>query len=103
MSSKHPWEMTRDEWDREVAACGLDWTGSQGVASGSFAGPLRLHRRKRFLRSHLPDEWVHGLQIPATHRRVVAHALAGGWPVPAGVLAEYPDLAPETTECRSDA
>jgi hypothetical protein len=96
---KQPWEMTREEWLREVNAAKINFTGTGGegeygmgrvTKEGNFnTGVDRL----RFLRDNLPDHHdVEGLQYPADHQEVVAKALSEGKPVPPEVLTEYPDL-----------
>jgi hypothetical protein len=92
-----PWQMTREEWLAAIDATRIDWTGSQGTAGASPAHH-RLLQTRLALRGHLPDRRIDTgdgdwLQVPADHRDVVLAALGRGLPVPAHVLAEYPELA----------
>lgn len=68
-AAKAPWQMTRAEYRLKVSQDIKDLPQPQGTAAESY--------------------WA---TVNRTHRRDVADALSEGKPVPASVLADYPDL-----------
>jgi GGDEF domain-containing protein len=114
-TAKEPWQMTAKEWDAEFEKGKPSSSGSHSVTAAANIGKSQKGaenafdaRRKRieFLKMGLPDfdaetglPWKDGpktgLQSSARHRQVIEHAIKQGLPVPAEVLADYPDLAPK--------
>ncbi len=99
---KQPWQMTRAEWEKEFDKTRADPQGYAtelgGMGRATSENGLRARRstakaRQDFLKMNVPDECIHGLQIPARHYDVVRLAVERGESVPAEILTEYPDLA----------
>jgi hypothetical protein len=103
-AAKEPWQMTRDEWHRELTAKDPQYVGWDGGAKRGNANPtLDRIAHKRRLRMELPDHPREPGELsgqPAGHRDVIEHALKQGRPVPSEVLAEYPDLAKATAPAK---
>lgn len=111
---KHPWQMTQAEWNGAMnEAAPARGPGSLTRQSGSAeAARAREIERLKFgvrdaVRARLnaaqkgeikigkeeADSLLEVLETPITHREVVEKALREGHPVPAEVLAEYPEIA----------
>ncbi len=85
MFSEAPWLMTKAEWEKYVK------TGRDvGQALQGFREELAKDALGEGFVVPVPEEEGR----PATHRAIVESALIQGKPVPAEVLADYPDLAP---------
>ncbi len=90
-AAKEPWEMTREEFGKQSE---LEFTLPANM--GPTVRPMkgRVAPETQFFPTGKPPEpvlhWAH-TEIP--HRTLVDSALREGKPVPASVLAEYPDLA----------
>jgi hypothetical protein len=102
---KEPWQMTASEWGKEFDKTKADWTGGQDTGGAAGMGRSTSEKglgnrakanfaRQDFLKMGLKDRDVEGLKIPARHADVIAEAVKQGKPVPAEVLADYPDLKP---------
>lgn len=92
---KEPWQMTRREWDAAWDAVRPDDSGAGRRASRSqTAATLEEHARLKMGLGDIVDP--DGILAPRRpyHRDVIEHALRIGKPVPAEVLADYPDLTP---------
>ncbi|HUS95881.1 MAG TPA: hypothetical protein VMX97_03980, partial [Hyphomicrobiaceae bacterium] len=83
---KEPWEMTSDEY-RTVSKAHPDWGGAGAL-------PLRVQGNPTALIEDTDQYGAHG----AGHKWAVEWALENQKPVPAEVLAEYPDLAEKAPE-----
>lgn len=115
VAQKEPWEMTKGEWERarednRPNIVQSDYTKSSG--SNAVGQIKRLEHllynvgaEDRRLASEIQngsktiteDERIallDRLESRITHKRVIEKAIEEGKPVPAGVLAEYPDLSP---------
>ena len=119
-AEKQPWEMTREGFEESLNAKAAknqragDWHENrillpdvtevaQTTAGGGRAGGVWLLQRGNRLKSDAPlKSFGIGLKgrraalkyaARELHERVVADALSEGHPVPAEVLADYPDLA----------
>jgi hypothetical protein len=74
---KQPWQMTRDEWNREVEATQINFSGCGGTRSDSQK--IAALARRRWLRMDLPDwDAGDGLMVPACYEQVIAHAKKKG-------------------------
>lgn len=104
-AAKEPWEMTKAE-HREVEPKLVAATAARDKAQAEVGGTSRWGETRRFqgksagLRLERSDKarerWSKAFDdADAKHRDAVKKALAAGKPVPANVLAEYPDLAKE--------
>ena len=111
--AKEAWEMNKEEWDAEFNKMRPSGQGAHQVTAAANIGKSVKGANKSFsdlmarqneLKMGLPDidsetglPWAEspkqGLQIPARHRQVIEYALSQNKPVPASVLAEYPELA----------
>lgn len=81
---KEAWEMTSMEFYRSPLAKSIVGKPIQGAIYSGSAKPSAAGRNKWFTD-----------QSNKAHRSAVEQALASGKPVPAEVLADYPDLAPK--------
>jgi hypothetical protein len=95
---RQPWQMGEREWLAEIARVTMSSCPSECPTPKHASGVVRLLERKAFLKFYLQarvyDRCQPGeITRPVRHRDVIAQALAEGMPVPADVLAEYPDLA----------
>lgn len=105
-SKIEPWQMTRDEWTKELESN----KGNGAYFVGSTAGHIRKVSRISELhygtQKWVMDTWpkdtpydeFEGLAWEVesnTHKVVILKALSEGKPVPAEVLADYPDLQPQ--------
>lgn len=84
--SEQPWQMTRKQWDIEREKIRPNVAQSNFTrASGSQS--VQRHNRLIFLLygCHSTERYIQ-------HRDVIAKALSERQPVPAHVLADYPEL-----------
>lgn len=90
---KEPWEMTREEWLNDPIKRRLEAqaAGVKGVEREKIVGKGRDARIKKY--NDNPDNEQVYLHAVESHKNSVESALASGKPVPASVLADYPDLA----------
>jgi hypothetical protein len=102
VNGKEPWQMTAREWDAEWNRARPDPSGQGGGAgreSNRKAGPgnvsraIDTHARLKMGLGDIHDPDGEMAPRGARHREVIEAALAAGKPVPAHVLADYPDLA----------
>lgn len=103
---KQPWQMTAKEWTQEKEKLRPN---AQGTGGGGFQTNIGKSKRGAenaaqkmqegfaFLNYGIKDKNIEGLQLPPSHEDVIQKALLEGKPVPAEVLAEYPDLQPTPT------
>ncbi len=92
---KEPWQMTRAEYARQRKL--------QAAARETVAEE-KAGRRQAAGEAGFPQGYVYGLiekladlpPLKQSHRQVVKEALSRGLPVPAEVLADYPDLVRKT-------
>jgi hypothetical protein len=96
---RQPWQMPRAEWEADLSAQAIHpTTGMPANHHAAAAWVTTKSLRKQFLRFYLGDRVLFAgtedeYRIPASHRDVVAQAIAEGFDVPPSVRAEYPDLA----------
>jgi hypothetical protein len=99
---KEPWEMTRREWDDEWDRVRPDPSGQGGGGGrernqkrgpGNVNRSIAEHERLKMGLGDVIDPDGEMAPRGARHREVIEAALAAGKPVPARVLADYPDLA----------
>jgi hypothetical protein len=107
---KEPWQMTKEEWDREFEKGRPSSSGSHQVTAAATIGKSSagaekafsdLMARQDFLKMGLKDEVRYKgepdeFHIPARHEQVVKLAMELGKPVPSNVLEQYPEI--EKTE-----
>jgi len=80
--AKLPWEMTIKQYEKDMRDY---WAGTRGTGPGSKS---------------LPEDM--SMRFKDYHKELVVHALSEGKPVPAAVLADYPDLKKQAeTEARA--
>lgn len=101
---KEPWEMTRREYretDQKLiaAAAARDKAQSELGGSNRWGESRRFQGKSSGLRLERLDSankrWSTAFDAAdAKHGKMVSDAIAAGKPVPAEVLAEYPDLSP---------
>ena len=97
--AKEPWQMTREEAGSSLNAKG--WRSSQGVlvVAPSPESGLYEHdwifgkKHDVYLKEDEAEKFIKDFNSTA-HRRHVEYALSKGKPVPASVLADYPDIKP---------
>lgn len=105
-TAKEPWQMTRAEVGTSLNARG--WKSARGVmvVAPSPESGLYETTHKSNVDVYLPEakaeQYIRDYNETA-HRRHVEYALANGKPVPAEVLAEYPDLKVAETADTGDA
>ena len=110
---KQPWEMTRGEY-RETDARLVEATKARDKSRENLGGNNRWGEARRFQgaasgnRIAAADKaqarWSKAYDAAdASHRAAVARALSEGKPVPAEVLADYPDLAPKPAQAPAES
>ena len=92
VNQREPWQMTRSEWYTEKNKFQAETFDTNNKRSGAAASIARIQARE-----HL-NYGVQGAigemgREPVDHKQVIEKALTEGKPVPANVLATYPDLA----------
>lgn len=90
-NDRAPWQMTRIEWDRALAANRPEHFGSS-TRGGASQASARMHRLEFLLDGvRTPAGTIEGFRgpRPVTHMDVVAAAMQRGEAVPAYVLADY--------------
>lgn len=84
-----PWQMTRKEWEAEVEKARPN-TAQSRLTKHSGAQAVARYERMQFLKDGAQS--ADPALVRVQHRDVIAKALAEGQPVPAAVLADYPEM-----------
>lgn len=85
-SIKKPWQMTRKEWEAAISV-----VTNKGARRGISTAVQRTCELERLLPQSASSDEIESTAGAVFHRDVIAKALSEGKPVPAEVLAEYPE------------
>lgn len=95
-SRKEPWQMTRQEWYDEKGKYEVQGIGYEATRkSGANATNARIAAKERLNYGVEGEIGKYGREA-VDHKEVIQKALSEGKPVPANVLADYPNLARKT-------
>ena len=96
---RQPWQMTAKEWNEAKDANRPSFHADMNPRSKTGAAQAERIKRQQFLNygveHRATKENPYGDTERVQHREVIEKALREGKPVPANVLAEYPDLSRE--------